>query len=166
LVRELAVGSLPSGTSNYNFCLPNGCYRFIIRDSYGDGMVNPNTGTGSFTLYNELNEVVGQGGEFNNSDTILFCVGTIGIEELWNQADAVKLYPNPASFQLSLKVSEQILNEQPVYSVVNFAGQIIETAKLTAQNQQIQVSELPSGIYLLHLNSGKHQLSRRFIVER
>jgi hypothetical protein len=166
LVRELAVGSLPAGTSTYNFCLPNGCYRLIVRDSYGDGMVNPNTGTGSFTLYDDLNQLVGQGGEFNSSDTIIFCVGTIGIEELWKQTDAVKLYPNPATSQMSLKVSEQILNEQPVYSIVNFAGQTIETGKLTAQNQQIQVSELPAGIYLLQLNAGNQQLTRKFIVER
>jgi hypothetical protein len=166
LVRELAVGSLPAGTSTYNFCLPNGCYRLIVRDSYGDGMVNPNTGTGSFTLYDDLNQLVGQGGEFNSSDTIIFCIGTIGIEELWKQADAVKLYPNPATSQLSLKVSDQILNEQPVYSVVNFAGQTIETGKLTAQNQQIQVSELPAGIYLLQLNAGNQQLTRKFVVER
>ena len=166
LVRELAVGSLPAGTSTYNFCLPNGCYRLIVRDSYGDGMVNPNTGTGSFTLYDDLNQLVGQGGEFNSSDTIIFCIGTIGIEELWKQADAVKLYPNPTTSQLSLKVSDQILNEQPVYSVVNFAGQTIETGKLTAQNQQIQVSELPAGIYLLQLNAGNQQLTRKFVVER
>ena len=166
LVRELAVGSLPAGTSTYNFCLPNGCYRLIVRDSYGDGMVNQNTGTGSFTLYDDLNQLVGQGGEFNSSDTIIFCIGTIGIEELWKQADAVKLYPNPATSQLSLKVSDQILNEQPVYSVVNFAGQTIETGKLTAQNQQIQVSELPAGIYLLQLNAGNQQLTRKFVVER
>jgi hypothetical protein len=138
----------------------------IVRDSYGDGMVNPNTGTGSFTLYDDLNQLVGQGGEFNSSDTIIFCVGTIGIEELWKQTDAVKLYPNPATSQMSLKVSEQILNEQPVYSIVNFAGQTIETGKLTAQNQQIQVSELPAGIYLLQLNAGNQQLTRKFIVER
>lgn len=167
LVRELTVGSLPLGTSNYNFCLPNGCYRLIVRDSYGDGMASsPQSGIGSFTLYDDLNQLVGQGGDFNSSDTIIFCVGTIGIEELWKQADAVKLYPNPATSQLSLKVSDQILNEQPVYSVVNFAGQTIETGKLTAQNQQIQVSELPAGIYLLQLNAGNQQLTRKFIVER
>lgn len=167
LVRELQVGSLPAGTSNYNFCLPNGCYRFIIRDSYGDGIASsPQSGIGSFTLFDDLDQIVGQGGDFNNSDTILFCVGTIGIEELWKQADAVKLYPNPATSQLFVKVSDQILAEQPVFSVVNFAGQIIETGKLTAQNQQIQVSELPAGIYLLQLNTGNQQLTRKFIVER
>jgi hypothetical protein len=166
LVRELAVGTLPSGTSNYNFCLPNGCYRLIIRDSYGDGMVNPNSGTVSFTLYDDQNQIVGQGGDFNNTDTVLFCVGTIGIEELWKQNDALKLYPNPSSSQLFVKVNDQILAEQPVFSIVNFAGQIIETGKLTAQNQQIQVSDLSAGIYLLQLNSGKQQLNRKFIVER
>jgi Fe2+ transport system protein B len=49
---------------------------------------------------------------------------------------------------------------------VNFAGQTIETGKLTAQNQQIQVSELPAGIYLLQLNAGNQQLTRKFVVER
>jgi hypothetical protein len=166
LVRELLVGSLPEGTSTYNFCLPNGCYRLIIRDSYGDGMVNENTGNGSFTLYDDQNLIVGQGGEFNNSDTILFCVGTIGIEELWKQADALKLFPNHSTSEIFIQVSDQILAERPAYSVVNFAGQTIETGLLINQNQQIRVSEMPAGIYLLQINSGNQQLVRKFVVER
>jgi len=55
-------------------CLFNGCYDFIINDSYGDGICC-GFGTGSYELVDDLTgNVVASGGEFGASETTNFCV--------------------------------------------------------------------------------------------
>ncbi len=58
-------------------CLPNGCYDFIINDSYGDGICC-SYGNGSYSLTNSGGSVLASGGQFTNSETTNFCVGSTG----------------------------------------------------------------------------------------
>ncbi len=57
-------------------CLPNGCYDFIINDSYGDGLFDGNnTGTYTVTELTNNNTVLASGsGNFGSSQTTNFCV--------------------------------------------------------------------------------------------
>ncbi len=62
-------------TKTSEFCLDEGCYDFVIEDSYGDGMsVSP---VGSFELKDEAGTVLaaGSGNDFTSSLTKNFCIG-------------------------------------------------------------------------------------------
>ena len=55
-------------------CLDNGCYDFVIYDSFGDGICC-SYGNGSYLVEDENGNVLASGGEFTNSETTNFCVG-------------------------------------------------------------------------------------------
>jgi hypothetical protein len=61
-------------TIRQNFCLPDDCYRFEIRDSYGDGICC-GYGNGSYTLKDAAGKTIAAGGRFGASERVDFCVG-------------------------------------------------------------------------------------------
>ncbi len=71
-------GQADGSTLNIVECLPDGCYDFIINDTYGDGICC-GYGNGSYTV--TVNEsTVASGGNFENSETTNFCLGDIPCE--------------------------------------------------------------------------------------
>ncbi|MGJ8592923.1 MAG: FG-GAP-like repeat-containing protein [Aquaticitalea sp.] len=61
-------------------CLPDGCYDFIINDTYGDGICCGQYGDGSYTVTaNGL--TVASGGDFGSSESTNFCVGDVPCED-------------------------------------------------------------------------------------
>lgn len=70
-------GSQPDGSQVVeNICLPaDGCYDFVISDSYGDGICCA-YGNGNYTLTDDSNgSTLASGGSFGSSETTNFCVG-------------------------------------------------------------------------------------------
>ena len=66
-------------TITTSLCLPEGCYDFIIYDSFGDGICC-SYGSGNYELKDiDNNQVLASGGNFNYSETTNFCVN-IGAE--------------------------------------------------------------------------------------
>lgn len=57
-------------------CLPNGCYKFTILDSYGDGICC-NYGNGSYSLKKSDGSVIASGGNFTSSESTDFCVTNV-----------------------------------------------------------------------------------------
>ena len=69
-------GSQPDGSQVVeNACLIDGCYDFIIYDSYGDGICC-SYGTGDYTLTDGNGNTLASGGAFGSSETTNFCVVT------------------------------------------------------------------------------------------
>lgn len=63
------------GTSyTLNPCLEIGCYKFVILDSYGDGICCGFSGNGSYSVTDPDGVLIVQGGDFGNSETTQFCV--------------------------------------------------------------------------------------------
>jgi len=56
-----------------NVCLPDGCYDFVIEDSFGDGMCCQE-GNGSYTVTDENRNMLASGGEFETRETTNFCL--------------------------------------------------------------------------------------------
>jgi len=59
------------------FCLPAGCYRFTILDSFGDGICCQ-YGNGSYSLRDAANNVLASGASFPASESTDFCLSTTG----------------------------------------------------------------------------------------
>jgi len=64
-----------STTIQENFCLEDGCYDFVINDSYGDGICC-SYGNGSYSLTDEDGNVLASGGSFGASETKQICVSS------------------------------------------------------------------------------------------
>lgn len=157
------VGSI-SGPQTVNFCLAAGCYRFIIRDSYGDGICCGTNGDGSYTITDANGTVIGTGGEFTNSDTVLFCIGTTTLENLWFEQTACKVYPNPASNMVNVEIQSDILTEKPIYSLIDASGKLVKTGKLNQIESQINLEYLSAGLYALRIEGKTGAIIRKFLL--
>ena len=60
-----------------DLCLEDGCFDFIINDSYGDGICCA-WGNGSYTLTESNGNTLATGGDYGNGETVNFCVGNGG----------------------------------------------------------------------------------------
>ena len=68
--------------------------------------------------------------------------------------------PNPTSDFLNIKMAD---NRSATFSIFNFLGQKIETGKIS--ENAINVSKLASGVYLLEVNDGQKNITKKFIKE-
>jgi len=71
-----------------------------------------------------------------------------------------KLYPNPVKGDI-LNVAN--LNQAATYKIFNIMGQQVSQGKITENN--IQVSELKSGAYLIEITSENQTVTKRFIKQ-
>lgn len=56
----------------YRLCLEDGCYEFLIYDSYGDGICCQ-YGQGSYQVMDGAGNILASGGAFTNSESATFC---------------------------------------------------------------------------------------------
>jgi hypothetical protein len=142
-------GQSPLSTLVVEDCLPNGCYYFIIRDSYGDGMCCQ-YGNGSYELKDAAGNILAAGGAFNSAQVTYFCV---------------EAPPNPLSIHL--------LNMTPASCHGGSDGSISAAATGGTGTYQFSwsngvagssVGNLAAGIYTLTVTDGQSQVVSTFIV--
>lgn len=90
--------------------------------------------------------------------THLSIQGPNGIHDVSDET-AVSLYPNPATDVLTIRTTERI-DEQKIY---NLNGQLMMDIK--ANTNQINISKLSEGIYVLELNSNGTFSRTKFVKE-
>jgi hypothetical protein len=72
------------------------------------------------------------------------------------------VYPNPATdrFELQLPAMEQ----EAVVRIVDMNGKTCKTFTANRQQQTVEVSNLKSGVYLLHVEAGKQVATQRLVI--
>ena len=132
------------------FNLPNDeCYTFKIFDSADDGICCEN-GIGFYNLKTATEDTIVSNLRFESEKSTSFHIGSVSKNEDSNLRNSI-VYPNPAQSVLKI-ITENKLEIPNSYTIFNLSGQIIESKKLnTAENQQINVTNLSQGIYLLKL---------------
>ncbi|PWI29899.1 peptidase S8 [Flavobacteriaceae bacterium LYZ1037] len=159
-------GSQADGsTLNINVgCLDDGCYDFVITDTYGDGICC-SYGNGSYTLTNaDSGATLASGGSFTSSQTTNFCLGGSGVYQgitsstiSENPNQRFKVYPNPVNQLLNI---ELLGFEAQSFEVKNMLGQTVLKGRYTST---IDVSKFEAGVYMLQLNIGEKTKVTRFI---
>ena len=92
-----------------------------------------------------------------------------GIENIKdNNEKGLSLSPLPAHDVLYVSYSAKIAHSSlPVISVYNMNGVLVMSAAMkNALNTELDVSSLPTGVYLLKLTDGKESLSKKFQITR
>lgn len=72
-----------------------------------------------------------------------------------------ELYPNPAQNTLEVKG----LKKDATYTMIDVNGRRLLSGKLSTYNSDIDISQLPAGMYLLELNENKKIMRMKFLKE-
>ncbi len=83
---------------------------------------------------------------------------TTGINDSRASTD-FRVYPNPAANTLNILFPK---NEEYKISLINTLGQVV----LQTQSREIDVKNIPNGIYILHLKSGMYEANKKVIINR
>jgi endonuclease I len=70
------------------------------------------------------------------------------------------IYPNPVASQLEVKIYAEASAEYQIYSIM---GQMVKAG--TLGNKIINVNNLKSGLYILHINDGDEILTKKFLKQ-
>jgi hypothetical protein len=83
----------------------------------------------------------------------------VGLGE--NEAAAFKVYPNPANGILFVETCHGASLQMETYRIVNPIGQTVMEGQITMEKQQIDVRNLPKGVYFITVGGA----TRKFVVE-
>lgn len=159
-------GSQPDGSTVVeNIDLSSGCYDFVIRDTYGDGICC-SYGNGSYSL-TDGGTTLASGGSFGSSETTNFCINggsfnrsyfvsstSVGVPATFD------IYPNPVvGDELKIESTRNDIS----YSVMNLSGQLVSKGR--ASGKSIDVSQLGAGLYTIQLESNGKSVVRKFVKQ-
>ncbi|NRD24406.1 T9SS type A sorting domain-containing protein [Winogradskyella litoriviva] len=87
-------------------------------------------------------------------------LGTLSTEEF--SASNLKVYPNPASTNITIKSANQTqIDSVELYNILG--SRVLSSTKLI--DNSIDVSEMASGVYLLKVNAGNNSVTKRIVIE-
>ena len=162
IVQSGGTYSGASGTLEVPLCLAPGCYTLTMLDSYGDGMCcGFFTGNGSYSFLSETGQELASGGEFEDQESTVVCVGGVGVDE--GAAHSMSVYPNPVSDQLWISSPEPV-REVHVYEVTGRLVRVIPTNG--DQLVGVPMSSLPSGAYMVWIKTNAAVLYTKVLVSR
>jgi hypothetical protein len=156
------------------FNLGYGCYTFNFIDSAGDGLsfwANTAQGSGSVRMLKTPLSLPSPviktfNPDFGNFLTFNFHTGTpVGTDEAVTIAPAVSVYPVPASNRVTLQSDQVYLVHADIISLDGRTIRSYDETELA--NGELNVSEIPAGIYLLQvqgLNSGR--VVKKLVIAR
>ena len=156
---------LGDGTS-FNVTMTNGVNTFTVRIDDNTELASspiPNGGGGEFL-------VRGIGSQFDPSspytqDYEIFPMFVDDIQLIEgiaaNEKESIQFYPNPATDFLIVKSDALIHN----ILICDVNGKILRDIKSSSQIMEISVSDLPAGVYGIHLESGNGIHTGQFIKQ-
>ena len=146
-------------------------YNLAVLNSSGSQIgISQNNGTQSETI--NLNVAPGDyyakvfpKGNVNNATscyTLRVQTGTAG-DLIVNNRFTLNLFPNPA--RSSLNVWIEGAQQKAQIKVYDIMGKLVMQQASNNTLTQVNVSKLPAGIYLLHVNNGKETRAAKFVKE-
>ena len=123
------------------------CYTFEIVDSYGDGICCF-SGDGYYELTTDDGTVIVNGGAYGFGEETYISNETLSVDEF--SASSIRVFPNPASEILQIKVQGQALPD--AYSIYNILGQTISQKKINSLTDlDVRVQDFDNGMYFIKI---------------
>jgi hypothetical protein len=86
-----------------------------------------------------------------------------GLNQLVMSNSVYNVYPNPASDKIYIQASGNI--SDATFEISDALGKAIMKSNLNGNSQAINISQLPSGVYLVKITSGSETKALRFVKE-
>jgi hypothetical protein len=137
-------------TFNYSFCLPYGCFEFIIYDSFGDGICC-NYGEGSYEIWDDFGNLVIAGGAFGTEESTIICNEIVGVANV--ESEELRLFPNPSEGEVTLEIPGTEITD---VRISDLSGKLVYQNKLQPGSHTLQFDDLSSGLYQLSCVASGH----------
>ena len=150
--------------------VPNDCYTFTFKDTYGDGMHgsqwNSCTVDGNITIKDQFdNEVYNYDGSYDTanepggfSSTFVSAVDEAGLK------DQVDMNPNPTSGILHVNLTG--ITGETQAQVFTLDGKMVQSQIMDSRSFQLDLSSYNNGIYLVRLVNGEKAITQRVTVQK
>lgn len=100
-----------------------------------------------------------------DADTIVMTVSILsGIENV-NSKLELKIYPNPSAGIFNVAISSA-KNESSEIRIFNLAGELVLSRKNTSGNFELNLTQLPNGVYFMRMEFAEAILNERIIIQR
>ena len=163
---NLSTNTTQTLVNNVTWTLPaNGCYTFTINDSYGDGICCA-YGSGSYTITtNSGATVVANSTAFTGSTESKSFSNNALSTDAFELVNAIVLYPNPAKNNITVNIPNGIQLEKASYSIYNALGQKVLVNAISNNIQDVNISNLSTGVYVINLDVNGVAKTMKFIKE-
>jgi lysyl endopeptidase len=153
------------GLLSIPWCLNEGCYRFVIMDSYGDGLDGgffcPQDGSVAIVYEGfTLAEIPVEEANFGTQRILNFCLGTNQIGE--STMPQVRIFPNPAKETITIERGHENFAK---ISLIDITGRHLQQWDLFAAAQDLTLPEVSAGNYFLILSDGFNHSVHKLVIE-
>ena len=101
------------------------------------------------------------GGSPVYSNDVNYCDAVLGIDEPGMECEQFAIYPNPTDGTLYVETRRATSLPTETYRITNMMGQTLMIGQIIAENQQINVSNLPQGMYFITVGGA----TQKFVVK-
>lgn len=152
-ITHKSTGTAGTGTKTWNF-----------------DWVAPAAGSGNAILYGAF---VAANGNGTNSGDQVFLTSTLiqenltaGIMDVAKNADSWIVYPNPAADKISIE-SIDVTAEMKSIDIYDITGKRLKSINYETfyQTQSIDIADLPSGMYVLNIQTDKAIITKKFMKQ-
>ena len=146
-------------------CLGVGCYKFIIKDTSGDGICC-SYGQGSYLLSGESGNTLASGGNFTSSETTQFCITTVN--NIVTEKEFIHVFPNPTSGNSHIVLGDTA-NSIKSISIVDALGKTLlrdDDFRSETRVWTFEGDRFGAGIYFVLIESSFRTDVKRIVVIR
>jgi hypothetical protein len=86
----------------------------------------------------------------------------VSVNEQINAVSEISIFPNPATDEVNFKLPQNLSSAS--FSIIDAVGRQVETGKLDAVLNQVDVSSLKNGVYLVRFSNGAAAVTRQLII--
>ncbi|MBW2960276.1 zinc-dependent metalloprotease [Mesonia aestuariivivens] len=83
-------------------------------------------------------------------------------EEFENE---IKIYPNPTKGLVNIDLNNSLSLKKSQLNLFDLLGRKVKSKSLIAKNSELNISDLPSGVYLLEIESDGNKITRKIIKQ-
>ncbi|MDD3738690.1 MAG: T9SS type A sorting domain-containing protein [Lentimicrobiaceae bacterium] len=85
---------------------------------------------------------------------------TLDSEKIFSSNGELNVFPNPATNTINIKLQD---SDKYSAKIIDFQGKLIKKVCFAGNQTKISLENMPAGIYMLKINSGKKQYTEKFI---
>ena len=155
--EEVVSGSSSSsGNLSYNFTVPTSAKTGATRMRVSMKWNATPTACETFS-YGEVEDytvIIGSSAKGIDTNLDVSIDGELGNE---NAIFNATVYPNPAVNFINIQLKD---NREATFKIINYAGQIVDKGVI---QRNIDVSSLPTGMYILEVNDGQRSFTKKIL---